>query len=70
MLLIDADLMAGKGLALFMDLAQRAGMVGRALTWHQVLSGLEGPHQAEFADAVPGWLGDFLNAKINITAMR
>jgi hypothetical protein len=52
------------------DLAQRAGMVGRALTWHLVLSGLEGPHQAEFADAVPGWLGDFLNSKINISAMR
>jgi Ser/Thr protein kinase RdoA (MazF antagonist) len=54
----------------FFDLAQRAGMVGRALTWHRVLSDMEGPHQAEFADAVPGWLLDFLNAKINITAMR
>jgi hypothetical protein len=41
-------------------LAQRVGMVCRALTWHRVVSVLDEPARSEHADAVPGWLGEFL----------
>jgi Phosphotransferase enzyme family len=42
------------------ELAQRVGMVGRALTWHRVVSYLEEPFRSEHAEAVPGWLQEFL----------
>jgi len=42
------------------SLAQRIGMVNRALTWHLVVSNLEGADREEYADSVPGWLQDFL----------
>ncbi|MCJ7624708.1 MAG: aminoglycoside phosphotransferase family protein [Anaerolineaceae bacterium] len=41
------------------DLAQRIGMVSRALTWYLVVSHLEEPFKKEYADAVPGWLQEF-----------
>jgi hypothetical protein len=44
-------------------LAQRVGKVGRALTWHRVVSRLEEPFKSEHADAVPGWLQVFLAAE-------
>jgi len=42
-------------------LAYRVGMVCRALTWHRILAGVEEPVKAEDAEAVPGWLQEFLN---------
>jgi hypothetical protein len=42
-------------------LAYRVGMVCRALTWHRILAGVEEPVKAEDAEAVPGWLLEFLN---------
>ena len=44
-------------------LAQRIGMVCRALTWYRVISQPEQPVKAEHAEAVPGWLQEFLNAE-------
>jgi hypothetical protein len=41
-------------------LASRVGMVNRALTWYRVVSHLEEPYRSEQADAVPGWLHEFL----------
>ena len=44
-------------------LARRLGMFNRALTWHHVVSSLpEGPEKEEQADAVPGWMQEFLLA--------
>jgi hypothetical protein len=37
-------------------------MFCRALTWHRVVTSLESPEREEHADAVPGWLQEFLNA--------
>lgn len=45
------------------DLAYALGMVCRALTWHRVIAPLEAPLKAEYAEAVPGWLQDFLAAQ-------
>jgi hypothetical protein len=42
-------------------LAYRVGMICRALTWHRILAGVEGPVKAEDSDAVPVWLLEFLN---------
>jgi hypothetical protein len=42
-------------------LAYRVGMVCRALTWRRILAGVEEPVKAEYAEAVPGWLQEFLN---------
>ncbi|MGD9092860.1 MAG: hypothetical protein PVF74_08420, partial [Anaerolineales bacterium] len=42
-------------------LAYRVGMVCRALTWHLILAGAQEPVKAEDAEAVPGWLKEFLN---------
>ena len=41
-------------------LAQPVGMVCRALTWHRVVVSLEEPFRSENAEAVPGWLGEYL----------
>jgi hypothetical protein len=44
-------------------LARRLGMFNRALTWHHVVSSLpDGPDKQAEADAVPGWMQEFLNA--------
>ena len=44
-------------------LARRLGMFNRTLTWHHVVSSLpEGPQKEEQADAVPGWMQEFLLA--------
>jgi aminoglycoside phosphotransferase (APT) family kinase protein len=45
------------------QLAQRVAMVCRALTWHHVVSRLAEPFKSEYADTVPGWLQEFLNAQ-------
>jgi aminoglycoside phosphotransferase (APT) family kinase protein len=42
-------------------LAYRVGMVCRALTWRRVTAGVGEPFKSEYADAVPGWLQEFLN---------
>jgi len=42
------------------SLAQRLGTVCRALTWYRVVSNLPDPLKAEHAEAVPGWLQEFL----------
>jgi len=41
-------------------MAQRLGMVCRALTWHRVVVSLDEPFRSENAEAVPGWMGEFL----------
>lgn len=43
-------------------LANRVAMICRALTWYRVVSHLDDSHKAEYAEAVPGWLQEFLNA--------
>jgi aminoglycoside phosphotransferase (APT) family kinase protein len=44
-------------------LARRLGMFNRALTWHHVVSSLaDGPDKEAQADAVPGWMQEFLLA--------
>jgi len=43
-------------------LAERLGMVCRALTWHRVVVVLDEPARSQNAEAVPGWLGDFLES--------
>ncbi|NIM95084.1 MAG: aminoglycoside phosphotransferase family protein [Anaerolineales bacterium] len=48
-------------------LAYRLGMICRALTWHRILAGMEEPVKAEDAEAVPGWLLEFLNCKTTPT---
>jgi len=40
--------------------AWRVGMVNRALTWHRVVASLPAAHRPDYADAVPGWLSEFL----------
>lgn len=40
------------------NLAWRAGMVNRALTWHAI--DLSDPDHVEYSSAVPSWLGEFL----------
>lgn len=44
-----------------LKLAYRVGMVCRALTWRRVTAGEVEPFKSEYADAVPGWLQEFLN---------
>jgi hypothetical protein len=46
-----------------LELAQRVGLVCRALTWHRVLTSLEEPFRSEQAEAATGWLGEFLEAE-------
>jgi len=47
-------------------LARQVAMVARALTWHHVLDGLDEADRAQDADAVPGWLQEFLGSGIEI----
>lgn len=48
-------------------LAYRVGMICRALTWHRIVVGMEEPVNAEYAEAVPGWLQEFLNYETSPT---
>ncbi|MCP4168412.1 MAG: phosphotransferase [Chloroflexi bacterium] len=50
------------------ELAQRIAMVNRALTWHRSVANLEGALKDEYADAVPGWLLEFLQAEDGASA--
>jgi len=50
------------------DLAYQVGMVCRALTWHRLLAGAETQFKAEYAEAVSGWLREFLEAATEPTA--
>jgi hypothetical protein len=43
-------------------LAQQVGMVCRTLTWHRVVTSLGEPYRSQNAGAVPGWLGEYLEA--------
>jgi hypothetical protein len=43
-------------------LAYRVGMICRALTWNRIVVDAPEPNKAEHADAVPGWLQEFLQA--------
>jgi hypothetical protein len=45
-----------------MRLTQWLGMLCRALTWYHVVSSLEGNERAEYAETVPGWLQEFVDA--------
>jgi hypothetical protein len=47
------------------SLAQRLAMLCRAMTWYRVVSSLDERSKAEYADAVPGWLQEFLNAELS-----
>lgn len=44
------------------EIAYRLAMVNRALSWHQGMHGLARKHKDPYADFVPGWLQDFLEA--------
>ena len=44
-------------------LAQRIGLVNRALTWHRVISYLPESLKSEYAMAVPAYLQEFINTK-------
>lgn len=44
------------------ELAYRLAMVNRALSWHHGTGALSRQHKEPYADAVPGWLQDFLHA--------
>ncbi|HLE27727.1 MAG TPA: phosphotransferase [Anaerolineales bacterium] len=50
------------------ELGQRVAMVCRALTWRRVVAALDAPFRIEHADAVPGWLQDFLSAEAEAAA--
>jgi hypothetical protein len=45
-----------------LDLAYRLGMVNRALSWHESIGPLAPEDKEEYADSVPGWLQDYLQA--------
>jgi hypothetical protein len=49
-------------LAEALHLAIQVGMVNRSLTWYQVISKLPEPYRSQEAEAVPGWLQEFLEA--------
>jgi hypothetical protein len=55
--------MRGKLFAAF-GLAYRLAMVNRALSWHHGTGSLAARHKEPYADSVPMWLRDFLNAAI------
>lgn len=46
-----------------LSLAYRLGMVNRALSWHHGLASIPERYKADYADSVPGWLQDFLEAE-------
>ncbi len=49
-----------KDLITAFDLAMQVGAVNRALTWHRVVSSLPRKWRVQNADAVPGWLQEYL----------
>lgn len=50
-------------LAAALALAYRLGMVNRALSWHHTLGRLAEKDQGPYADSVPGWVQDYLQAE-------
>ncbi len=48
--------------------ANRLSMANRALTWHHGTGSLSQRHKAAYADSVPDWLRDFLNAETVVLA--
>jgi len=42
------------------DAAARIGMIHRSLTWRNAIMSAPAEHTAEWADAVPGWLDEFV----------
>ena len=44
------------------ELAQKIGTLSRALTWDRVLAGVPPEERGEHADAVPGWVQEYLEA--------
>ncbi|MHC1740087.1 MAG: hypothetical protein AB9897_03135 [Anaerolineaceae bacterium] len=57
-----ADLASPADLRRASSLAERIGLVNRALTWHMVISSLPESQKPEYAPAVPAYLQDFLNS--------
>jgi hypothetical protein len=45
-------------------LAHRLGMVCRTLTWYHLVSSLTEPLKSTYAEAVPGWLQEFLAGRL------
>lgn len=45
------------------NLAMQVGAVNRALTWHRVVKSLPSKWQKQNADAVPGWLQEYLERR-------
>jgi hypothetical protein len=45
------------------EVAYRLGMVNRALSWHQGMGRLSQQDKEAYADSVPGWLQDYLQAQ-------
>lgn len=52
------------------DLAMQIGAVNRALTWHRVVSSLPARWKRQNADAVPGWLQEYLQRRSASDAMH
>ena len=44
--------------------AHRLGMLCRTLTWYQFVQSLAEPERSEYAEAVPGWLQEFLGGRL------
>jgi Phosphotransferase enzyme family len=49
-------------------LAYRLGMVNRALSWEQSLGRLSTEDKGPYADSVPGWLQDYLQAEAQVSS--
>jgi hypothetical protein len=50
------------------DLARRLASINGALTWHRIVSALEEPLRAEYAEPVPALLAEFLDAEMAASA--
>jgi hypothetical protein len=46
------------------DLALAVAPLPRAMTWRRILRGVHGAERAEWADAVPGWMAEYLQPGI------
>jgi hypothetical protein len=46
------------------DLALAVAPLPRAMTWHRILCGVHPAERAEWADAVPGWMAEYLEPGI------
>jgi len=49
-------------------IAMQIGAVNRALTWHRVVSSLPRRWKRQNADAVPGWLKEYLERRAGYSA--